>query len=369
MKPILNYYDDDGWNARGTRILRYLLSRLVLVNGGKGIGTGFSYEGPSYSPTQIMKYLKNKINKTLNDSHVIEPYYEDFKGKIIKLSPTKFLIKGVYEIVSHDTVRIKELPIGTWTSTYKAFLETLMDDKPVNGKKKKKPIVKNYVDSCTDTTIEFTVKLHTGMLPDLISKSVTEHINQFEKTFKLTTTKSTTNMYLFDKDQKLVKYNTVYEIIDQYYGVRYNAYIKRKENIIATLEKQLVILSNRAKFIHEQIVEPPTLVMRKKKKAEVIDMLKTKNYAVIDGDEEYKYLRSMTIDSVEEENYKRLVKEREDKEVELEQIKKMTIEKMWLSELTELEQAYVKYRNYRTIRQKGVGAKIKKKNTKKSKKK
>jgi DNA topoisomerase II len=184
----------------------------------------------------------------------------------------------------------------------------------------------------------------------------------------LTTTKSTTNMYLFDKDQKLVKYNTVYEIIDQYYGVRYNAYIKRKENIIATLEKQLVILSNRAKFIHEQIVEPPTLVMRKKKKAEVIDMLKTKNYAVIDGDEEYKYLRSMTIDSVEEENYKRLVKEKEDKEVELEQIKKITIEKMWLSELTELEQAYVKYRNYRTIRQKGVGAKIKKK-SKKSKKK
>jgi len=366
-EPILNYLDDDGTPVEPEYYVPVI--PMVLVNGGKGIGTGFSYEGPSYSPTQIMKYLKNKINKTLNDSHVIEPYYEDFKGKIIKLSPTKFLIKGVYEIVSHDTVRIKELPIGTWTSTYKAFLETLMDDKPVNGKKKKKPIVKNYVDSCTDTTIEFTVKLHTGMLPDLISKSVTEHINQFEKTFKLTTTKSTTNMYLFDKDQKLVKYNTVYEIIDQYYGVRYNAYIKRKENIIATLEKQLVILSNRAKFIHEQIVEPPTLVMRKKKKAEVIDMLKTKNYAVIDGDEEYKYLRSMTIDSVEEENYKRLVKEREDKEVELEQIKKMTIEKMWLSELTELEQAYVKYRNYRTIRQKGVGAKIKKKNTKKSKKK
>ena len=365
-EPILNHLDDDGTPVEPEYYVPVI--PMVLVNGGKGIGTGFSYEGLSYSPTQIMKYLKNKINKTLNDGHVIEPYYEDFKGKIIKLTPSKFLIKGVYEIVSHDTVRIKELPIGTWTSQYKAFLETLMDDKPVNGKKKKKPIVKNYTDSCTDTSIEFTVKLHTGMLPDLISKSFTEHINQFEKTFKLTTTKSTTNMYLFDKDQKLVKYNTVYEIIEHYYDVRYNAYIKRKENIIATLEKQLVILSNRAKFIHEQIVEPPTLVMRKKKKAEVIDMLKTKNYAVIDGDEEYKYLRSMTIDSVEEENYKRLVKEREDKEVELEQIKKITIEKMWLSELTELEQAYVKYRNYRTIRQKGVGAKIKKKSKKGKKK-
>ena len=50
-----------------------------------------------------------------------------------------------------------------------------MDDNTANGKQKKKPVVKNYTASCTDTTIEFTVKLHTGMLPDLISKSVTEH--------------------------------------------------------------------------------------------------------------------------------------------------------------------------------------------------
>ena len=364
-EPILNYLDDDGTPVEPEYYVPVI--PMVLVNGGKGIGTGFSYEGLSYSPTQIIEYLKNKINKTLTDGHVIEPYYEDFKGTIIKLNPTKFLIKGVYEIVSHDTVKIKELPIGTWTSPYKAFLETLMDDKTANGKKK--PIVKNYTDSCTDTTIEFTVKLHTGMLPDLISKNVTEHINQFEKTFKLTTTKSTTNMYLFDKDQKLVKYNTVYEIIEHYYDVRYNAYIKRKANIIATLEKELVILSNKARFIHEQVVEPPTLVMRKKKKAQVIDMLKTKNYDVIDGDEEYKYLRNMTIDSVEEENYNRLVKEKQDKNTELEKIKNMTIETMWLNELQDLEKEYIKYRNYRTIRQKGVGAKIKKKKTKKGKKK
>ena len=27
---------------------------MVLVNGGKGIGTGFSYEGLSYNPNQIV---------------------------------------------------------------------------------------------------------------------------------------------------------------------------------------------------------------------------------------------------------------------------------------------------------------------------
>ena len=33
-------------------------------------------------------------------------------------------------------------------------------------------------------------------------------------------------------------------------------------------------------------------------------MLKQKGYDIIDNDEEYKYLRTMTIDSVEEENFK-----------------------------------------------------------------
>ena len=86
-------------------------------------------------------------------------------------------------------------------------------------------------------------------------------------------------------------------------------------------------------------------------------MLKTKNYDVIDGDEEYKYLRNMTIDSVEEENYNRLVKEKQDKNAELEKIKNMTIETMWLNELQDLEKEYIKYRNYRTIRQKELGLK------------
>ena len=98
-----------------------------------------------------------------------------------------------------------ELPVGTWTSDYKAYLETLIEDKTKNGKKKK-PIVKTYIDSCTDTIVEFTVKLHLGILPDLISNNVSKHVNQLEKVFKLTTTKKTSNMYLFNKEQQLRKY-------------------------------------------------------------------------------------------------------------------------------------------------------------------
>ena len=239
-----------------------------------------------------------------------------------------------------------------------------MEDKDSKGKKKK-PIVKSYNDCCTDTVVEFTVKLHMGVLPNLVSKKIDDNITKFEKVFGLTTSKSTSNMYLFDEEQKLRKYHTVYDIIDKYYPVRYKTYELRKEHMIKQLERELVLLTNKAKFIHEQIVEPPTIVLRKKKKEQVISMLKEKGYDIIDGDEDYKYLRTMTMDSVEEENYEKLLKLKGEKEADLNKIKETTIEQMWLEELKTLEKEYSSYKNARVVRSKGIGAKIKKKKKKK----
>ena len=99
-------------------------------------------------------------------------------------------------------------------------------------------------------------------------------------------------------------------------------------------------------------------------------MLKEKGYDTIGDDEEYKYLRNMTMDSVEEENYEKLLKLKGDREAELEKIKITTIEDMWLGELSVLEKEYTRYKNDRVVRAKGIGAKIKikKKKIKKKKK-
>ena len=358
-EPILTYLDDDGTMVEPDFYIPIV--PMILVNGGKGIGTGFSYEGMCYNMKQIIAYLQNKIKgKSVGR---IEPYYEGFKGKIIKLTDYKFMIKGNYEIISHNTVRITELPIGTWTSPYKAFLESLMLDKAPNGKKRK-PIVKSYKDSCTDTLIDFTVRLNAGFLPDLISKSFDNNLNQFEKVFRLYTTKSTTNMYLFNKDQRLKKYDNVYEIIDEYYPVRYNAYIKRKKYIIDALEKELVTISNKAKFIKENC--DGIIDLRKKKKDVIIELLKTRGYDIINNDPEYMYLRRMPMDSVCEENVEKLLKEKGDKETELTTVKNTSVEKMWLDELNILSKEFCKYQNDRIVRNKGIGAKIKKKKKKKA---
>jgi len=359
---ILNYLDDDGTMVEPEWYIPII--PMILVNGGKGIGTGFSYEGMSYNPTQIIDYLKYSIKKPeKTNKNKIQPYYEGFKGSITKIEEDKFLFKGCYEIINYDTIKITELPIGTWTSDYKAYLETLIEDKTKAGKKRD-PIVKTYIDSCTDTVVEFTVKLHVGKLPDLISKNISKHINGLEKIFKLTTTKKTTNMYLFNKDQQLRKYNTVYNIIDEFIGIRLDAYKRRKEFIINMLEKELVLISNKARFIKENCDD--IIDLRKKKKDVIIELLKSRNYDIINEDIDYKYLRKMPMDSVCEENVQALLKEKGCKENELDKVKETSVQKMWLRELRKLEDEYEQYKVDRINRAMGLkDKKVKKKKKKK----
>ena len=94
--------------------------------------------------------------------------------------------------------------------------------------------------------------------------------------------------------------------------------------------------------------------------------MKIRGYDVIDGDEEYKYLRKMPMDSVCEENYQDLLKEKGDKETELDKVKSTSIEKMWTKELDILYKEYCKYKNDRKVR--AIGLKSKKKKSKKKSK-
>ena len=78
------------------------------------------------------------------------------------------------------------------------------------------------------------------------------------------------------------------------------------------------------------------------------------NFDIINDDKTYKYLRTMPIDSVEEENYNKLMKDVEEKKKLLNKIKKTTIQKQWLKELIILEKEYLKYRIKRKERTDGV---------------
>jgi len=240
---------------------------------------------------------------------------------------------------------VTELPVGFWTENFKEHVEGLIDPGVDKEGKKIVPLVKDYDDMSKDTTVDFTITLQKGKVEELEAIQTDNGCNALEKLFKLYTTTSTTNMHLFDAEDKLKKYDSVEEIIDDYFVTRLKLYCDRKAYLIDALEKELVVLSNKARYIQELL--DGTIDLRKKKKTEIVEMLLSKGYDVIEEDNDYKYLIKMPMDSVSEENVEKLNREHKDKSDELQRIKETSEQQMWLSELEHLEQAYSKYKDER----------------------
>jgi DNA topoisomerase-2 len=344
---VLNYLNDDGTIVEPEYYVPII--PFALLNGISGIGTGFSCSIPPYNPKQIINYLKEKLNKKATTGIDFVPYYEGFAGKITKLADQKYLIKGVYQKVGDDKVRITELPVGTWTMPYTTFLESLMDGTSVdkNGKKIL-PSIKDFTSVSTEVTVDFTVVFPKGKIEELEATLDPNGCNGVEKLLKLFTTVSTTNMHMFNSECKLHKYSNIEEIIDDFYGVRIGVYQKRKEFLLMHMEKKLVKLSSRARYI--QLTLNGSIDLRKKTSQQVNDLLDGMKFVTIDGD--YKYLIKMPMDSVTEENVSSIMKDKTDTEAELELLKSTTLENMWLGELAKLESEYDSYKKKREVLQK-----------------
>lgn len=384
---VLTYLDDDGQSVEP--IYYVPIIPMVLVNGTKGIGTGFSTEIMCYSPTQIIAYLRHKLTGGMEVSApapTIEPFYKNFRGAIRRVGDSKYLFKGCYTILDEKKVRITELPIGTWTDNYKKFLENLIEP-PAGGKDKDKdsttntaPIVKEYNDMSTDTHVDITVTMAANIIKTYSEKVVEYDCTMLEKVLGLYSTQSTTNMNLFDANEKLVKYGNAEEIADSYSVTRLAFYGKRKDALIAALRKELMVLSNRARYITELLED--TIDLRRKTNKQLVELLKERKYDSMDaqsGDEKaedgtsswqgqgYKYLLKLPMDSVSEENVKKLLNEKEKKEAELSELSSKTVEQMWLKDLEELEVEYNKFMEATTYSatgesaaKMGAGTKVKK---------
>ena len=197
----------------------------------------------------------------------------------------------------------------------------------------------------TDRIVDITITFKSGILDKLETTMVEFDCTALEKFLKLYTTNTFNNMHMFDADDKLKLYSSPEDIIEDYYVKRLEMYELRKEYIINSLERELCLLSNKAKYIQENLDD--TIDLRRKKKDEIISMLVDKGYDAIDGDNEYKYLRKMPMDSVSEEEVSKLMKQKGDKEVELGYIQSTSIQQMWINDLEEFQKEYIVYKSKR----------------------
>jgi len=335
---VLEYLDDDGQLVEPTFYAPVV--PMVLINGTKGIGTGFSTDIMCHNPLQVIDYVKAMLlKKPEAEWGAIEPYYRGFKGSITAIPSTtasKFLVKGLHSVdADKKQVRVTELPVGHWTEDFKKHLESLIEANSI----------KDYVDMSTDTVVDFTIMFPATADFGALS-AVVDHgcCTAVEKLLKLYTTESTSNMHLFDSKDQLKKFSNVHDIVREYYGTRLSLYEKRKAHQLAAMAAELRILSNKARYIQELL--DGSIDLRRKRGEELVAMLQSKGYdAISQGDRsegDYKYLLKLPMDSVSEENVQRLLKEKGQKEAQHSTLECTSIEQLWLADLAELRAEYVR---------------------------
>ena len=146
-------------------------------------------------------------------------------------------------------------------------------------------------------------------------------------------------MHAFTHQEKLKKYNNTQEIIDDYYNVRMDYYKLRKEYMLNILSKELNVLSNKARFITFNLEDK--IDLRKKSKEQCTKELEQLKFDKQENDDDYKYLVKMPMDSVNKENVEKLLKERDNKQKELDTLKSKSLHCIYNNELEELKQKYI----------------------------
>jgi len=365
---ILNYQDDDGQQIEPEYYIPII--PMILVNGGIGIGTGYSTNIPQFNPSDIINICKliceiikkSKIDvKNEDDLEMIysvldvleidniTPYYLGFKGTIEKAEKNSYVSKGIYKWIDNETLEITELPIGTWTEDYKEFLENMI----TSGLNNLKYIENHY----TSKNVRFILHFNTSV-KDKISDKV-------EALFKLQSSKnlSINNMHLFNNEGSIQKYESTTEIIKEWAETRILKYYERKMYQIKNLEKEAKVISNKMRFILDVIAGK--IQIMNKKLVDIMARLVELKYPPIDTEKNekdkedeyddeysenkkvahYNYLLKMPISQLTYD--RKIILEKEHKELEdkLNALKDTNIEDIWMSDLVELEKAWELHRN------------------------
>lgn len=346
-QAILNkQYVDDNENDDEIEPQYYCpIMPTVLINGSCGIGTGFSTSIPCFNPLDIANNIINMIEG--KNPNVIHPWYRGFKGKIIKVvsdktKEIKYQTSGIYQIINENVLRITELPIGEWTEYYcdKISKDLLIDDKKKEPSGKK--ILTDIQNNSGNNSINIELTFYGTTLQKLIKNSL------IEKELKLTTTLSVTNMYLYNTESQICKYDYVEDIFIDFYTFRLNAYKKRKEHMIKHLENIMMLLNYKVKFIQDFISKK--IILNNKKGSEVLKKLEELKYPKMNNDayasddqKTYNYLTGMQIWSLTEEKIEELNNELNKSKIQYEEYLKTPVEEIWKNEILEFLDKYNKW--------------------------
>lgn len=298
--PVLTYRDDDGTPVEPEWYAPIL--PMLLVNGARGIGTGYSTYVPPCDPSAMKGMLKDWLqgDETALD-RPISIHFKGFKGSV----SADGTVIGTYRKEKDDFV-VTELPPGTWTQDYREWLEKELAE----GR------IKDYVDVSTDTDINIRIK---GVSEPSLIKSLTDKMKS-------------TNMHAFNSKGVITKYETLNDILREFARVRLGLYEKRRLYTIQSLEDEVPYHSNVVRFIQDQIADVPTLVLKKKSRSECDVLFANHTFTKIEGG--FEYLMKLPVSSFTAEQIAKHEKHLAERKTEIERLKSLKPADMWFMELS-----------------------------------
>lgn len=321
---------------------------LQMINGAKGIGTGHSTFVPNHDPLNICAWLIAKIKgETLPP---IIPWYNNFEGKIeLRVRGRKnddpedenelsqeYIDKntritmdtiGTFEVQGNKRKKIviTELPVGMGMHKYNSWLGKLREEKKIT----------KYDNYCTATKVHFEVY---GMK------------NPSVRNLKLQRSYGLSNMVMLDNNNKPLKYESSYDMIDSFYNLRLPYYELRRQNMIQKIDEKIQWLNNKIRFIkaviagHELVKISPNVTIAEANQKECLLVLNKKKTDIIPQLDQLGFdhtlLKKVTL-------YQCTMEEVQASNDDLENLKKdkaaheqNTAANLWLSDLEEFVKVY-----------------------------
>ena len=262
----------------------------------------------AYNPDELKSYIQKKLtNKKISGR--LTPWYRGFNGTIER-NGDQVLCKGVIEIINTTTIKIKELPIGSYTIKYREVLNTLED----------KNLIKSYVDNSTEESTEFVVTVPR--------ETTKKSIDELLKTFKLIT-RTTENLTVWKENGTIKRFDTVEDLIDWFVEYRLTRYEDRRLNLIRAQEEQKSWFEEQMRFI--QLYLKRSKVWSGMTDQAVVDELVSSGLIRTDDLLSIR-VRRLTGDAIED-----LKKKIEQSTLEITRLNSMTATDLYLEDLSQLK--------------------------------
>ena len=290
----------------------------VILNGTSGIAVGFATNILNRNPKDVVDACISTLNN--KKMKVLAPWIQEFKGTFTRdlENPKTWKIKGQYQIINTTTVKITAIPPNYTYERYEEILNLLQE----------KGIITSYDDNSSET-IEYILKFRRSVLNSLVSSE-----GKLERALRLNT-QETENLTTLDENGKLKIFDKAEDIVKHFVGVRLGWYQTRKDYLIDKTEKQLSLVTNKARFIKDII--DGKLKINNVPKEKIVTYLKTNAYDTVHGS--YDYLLSMAIHSLTKERYEKLLLEKEGCIIALKTLKATDPKEMYLGDLKKLKQS------------------------------